>query len=361
MSHILVNNGKSQDDIFYDLRKSAKTRPIIPFIGAGVSMLLGLPSWQDLVKNYAIKVGFPGDIKTLYDKYEGSYAKVTEDIFNYSGNLDVYLEYMTSMHPTNAKWHSTHFELVEQFDKIITTNYDFALENAFKKCHKTEPTSLYFPDLDVTPDWQIAYMHGQIHCKRFVFRESEYQFAYYDTRTIVDFLTPLMKWNYLLFIGFSFNDPIFRATVEKIIIDRRKAMAERSRVFGDGQDIAEPKSYIILSHEDVQTTISKESLIKFGIEDEAQQKYFRSVSADLFEIISEVDIEKEPFFQKEFKDQFSWIKYNINRLEYLQKLNFEILLYEGGDKTQIEDVLNRINQPEKQALDTLPDFSKPQP
>lgn len=367
MPQIVINNSKSQDDVIYDLRKNSKEKnhSIVPFIGAGPSMILGLPSWSELVAEYAELVGYPHDINTQFSTFGRSWAKVAEDIFEHSGgNIDIYKQHMTAMSPTNANWQSLHFVLVEKFKRIITTNYDFALENAYRKCYREsqpEPNLLYFPDTLDAASFQegtIAYMHGQIKSGTFVFRESEYQFAYYESGTILEFLTPIMKLHYLLFIGFSFDDPILRETIQNIIVKKREEIIRRNQVFGENSNLEPPKSYIILSVKDIETTFSKKILISSGIADITREKYFTEQGNDLFELTSEIEIDKESFFlEKDFQKEYSRIKFNIERLNYLNELGFQIILYDSKKRTEIEDLLNKISQPETKATEDLPDFS----
>lgn len=368
MPKIVINNGRSQDEVIEDLRNNAKSggHDIIPFIGAGPSMILGLPSWPKLVSDYATLVTYPHDCEAQFEKFDRSWAKVAEDIFVHSGgDLDAYRNHMGQMHPTEAEWTNFHFSLVGNFKRIITTNYDYALENAYREYFRTEanpnPNCLYFPDtLDAMNfrEGSIAYIHGQIRVRAFVFRESEYQYAYIQHTTIEDFLRQVMKLHYLLFVGFSFDDPIFRDAIQKICNKRKSELEERTRVFGSDHNLEPPKSYIILSHKDMETTYTQKALTTFGIGPAAQAKYFTQMDDGTFDLTSEVDIEKEPFFlQKDFKKEYGRIKFNTERLNYLNDLNFDILLYDSKNRTEIVGVLKKINQPETSASENLPDFS----
>ena len=44
-----------------ELRQAVRERQVILFVGAGVSMNLGLPSWEDLMRKMGEDLGFPPD------------------------------------------------------------------------------------------------------------------------------------------------------------------------------------------------------------------------------------------------------------------------------------------------------------
>lgn len=363
MEQININSGKSQDDVIDDLRKHSrvKARPIIPFIGAGTSMILGLPNWEQIVQEYASRVGFTGDIQSMFIGHNRSWPKVTDDIFTHSNNnLELYLEFMTSIHPTNASYQSLHVKLLKNFRRIITTNYDFAFENAFKDVFENHNLNLlYFPDSLNPMNFQegtIAYMHGHISSKTFVFRHREYQYAYHESTEIVDFLTATIKTSYLLFIGFSFDDEVFRGALEGIISKWKKELQNRMDVYGQTKQ-EHPRLYVVLSYKDLEIVIDKIEMAKHNIPIDLLTKYFSLTIDGDFEIIESSEIEKELFFQDKFKMEYSRIKFNIERLKYLITLNFEILEYDNKNRTQIEEIISLLCKPDTQASEELPDFS----
>lgn len=368
MPQIVINNSKNQDDVIYDLRKNSnvKNQAIVPFIGAGPSMILGLPSWSQLVKEYAELVGYPHDINTQFTTFGRSWAKVAEEIYQFSGgDIEAYRTHMSEMHPTEAEWTNFHFLLVKHFKRIVTTNYDYALENAYRECHRMstnpEPNLLYFPTtlnaINFT-EGTIAYLHGQIHVRDFVFRESEYQHAYVQHKRIANFLSQVIELYQLLFIGFSFDDPIFRDAIRAIFQARKSESESVNNVFGADHVSESPKSYIILSYQDIETTFTRKAISAFGIGLAAQNQYFTLRPDDTFDLTNEVDIEQEPFFlQEDFKKEYSRLKFNVERLNYLNSLDFGILLYNSKNRTEIVTLLNKISRPETQATEDLPDFS----
>ncbi len=341
-------------------------RSIIPFIGAGPSIPLGLPSWPKLVADYAAHVDYPHNVETQFEKFNRSWSEVAEDIYIYSGaDLEAYRNHMAEMHPTESEWTSFHFLLVGNFKRIITTNYDYALENAYREFHRQsgniEPNCLYFPAtldaMNFSPG-SIAYLHGQIRVRDFVFRDSEYKFAYKEHTIIADFLKPVSKLHYLLFIGFSFDDPIFREAIEKIFHNRNQELAEINLKFGADHKIDPPKSYTFLSKKDIETTLTQKSLTTFGVGPAAQAKYFSEQIDGTFELVWEADIEKEPFFlHEDFKKEYERITFNAVRLNYLNALEFGILLYDSKNRLEISTKIKQICQPETMASDNLPNIS----
>jgi hypothetical protein len=365
MPSLPINKGKTQDEVINELRKNGNgtAHSIIPLIGAGASVSLGLPSWPQLVEGYARRVGYPHNVHLQFDKFDRSWGKVSEDIFVHSGNnLAAYTDYMTEMHPTTSNWVSLHYELVEKFKRIITTNYDFAIEKAYRKCHKnSEPRLLYFPDTLNSMDFQegtIAYLHGQIGIGMFVFRESEYQYAYYQTRTIIDFLSQVVRKHHLLFIGFSFDDPIFQKTIRDIIQARKHELEKRNEIFGVNKNIEQPTCYIILQKSDTNTKFTKEFLTSCDVTDQLLEKYFETEDNQLYQLVAQTEVEREAFFLNDnFKREYGRVKFNIDRMAYLDSLDFRIILINSKTFVEIEDILTKICQPESQASEGLPDFS----
>ncbi len=112
------------------LRQAVRSREIILFVGAGVSMNLGLPSWEDLMRKMGEDLGFPPDQFIGL----GHYLALAEFYRLRQGNLRPLVEWM------DETWHAgrdvatspAHRLIVElDFPLIYTTNYDRWLEKAF--------------------------------------------------------------------------------------------------------------------------------------------------------------------------------------------------------------------------------------
>lgn len=116
------------------LREAVRERNVILFVGAGVSMNLGLPSWRELIEWMGTEVGCdPREFVLL-----GHYQALAEYYRIRRGNLDTLARWM------DRTWHrppgeerlaaSRIHELIVRLDfpLIYTTNYDRWLEKAFE-------------------------------------------------------------------------------------------------------------------------------------------------------------------------------------------------------------------------------------
>lgn len=115
------------------LRQSIRERSVILFVGAGVSMNLGLPSWQELIKWMGTELGYdPEEFVRL-----GHYQALAEYYRIRRGDLGALARWM------DRTWHrppgeellasSRIHELIVRLDfpLVYTTNYDRWLEKAF--------------------------------------------------------------------------------------------------------------------------------------------------------------------------------------------------------------------------------------
>lgn len=188
------------------LAEELRDGKLIIFVGAGVSMNSKLPSWNELIRDYAEKLGmikeneqrsFNGE-ETLeipeiyYDKFgKIKYYEILEKRFNareYSPN---------SIHKTLKKMNLNY---------IIITNYDKLIEDEF------ENKKIY--DI-ITKDNELPYsktnkaiikMHGDLKNRNIVLKKSDYDNYEKNFPLISTFIKGLFTSNTILFIGYSLND-----------------------------------------------------------------------------------------------------------------------------------------------------------
>lgn len=364
-----IKNGRTPDQVIEELRESSRkhSRQIIPFIGAGASEILGLPSWKTLVSDYAKLVGFTGNIESLHISHDRSWAMVSEDIFNFSADaigrpdaIAQYLKYMSGIVVAkNAHFQPLHLTLLKNCQRIITTNYDRAFEEAKKReLPSRDLRVLWFANTLTAAEFHngsIAHIHGHVDGGEFVFRQAEYDYAYNSSRKrILEFMSSVVQNNHLLFIGFSFDDSIFRKMLETVIDDWKNDIKQRETVYGESQTEL-PKMYIFLPEKALKTTLKKAELEVYGIPDVQLEKYFKLNEEDEYEMLSLPEIEKEMFFTDPFKKIYFSTQFNRIRLEYLTSLKFGFIFYKDDFYTEIDDRVTQIYKPHSRPSTELPD------
>ncbi len=219
------------------LISSYKQGNVILFIGAGVSMNLGLPSWKQLIEKVAIELDYDPDIyKTL-----GSDLALAEYYRVKKGNLGALRSWM------DRTWHSSEIKIESskiheyiansKFPIIYTTNYDRWIERAFE--HHKKPYKKIISVADLTrikgSDTQIVKFHGDFDDDKSIVLDET---SYYER---LEFETPLdiklrsdVLGKSVLFIGYSLNDINIRLLFYKL-----------SKLWkSNGSGGTQPKSYI---------------------------------------------------------------------------------------------------------------------
>ena len=237
-------------------------KDIAVFVGSGVSDLLGIKTWDDILKKMKREYDSNEDVSEKVIKEEG-HATIAQKIYN-EKNDDFYRKFMKRQFlPEKAFHYSLHIKILSTFNTILTTNYDASFEDALKdlnyymkKCccspkkwEIQKLPSLKMSKMNSKP--QLVYLHGNNKAEKYVFLEREYELfypSYYgkqDSSRLEDFLKGIFREFTLVFIGFSFNDKVFRDFLIgslKQIRNERKRM-ELVKGFEDSPEI--PKHFAI--------------------------------------------------------------------------------------------------------------------
>lgn len=217
-----------------------KQNNVILFVGAGLSMNLGLPSWDDLIAEIGKQLGYDPDIFRTF----GNFYALAEYYKLKKGRLGELRKWM------ERTWHSDKIKIEDSeihkfiaegnFPLIYTTNYDDWIESAFeyykKPYHKiTKVSDIVSVSENET---QIIKFHGDfIDDDSLVLAES----SYYDR---LDFESPLdiklrsdILGRTVLFVGYSLSDLNIRVLFYKL----SKLWEKYDRVG------ARPKSYLFMT------------------------------------------------------------------------------------------------------------------
>ncbi|WNJ19513.1 SIR2 family protein [Pontibacter sp. G13] len=222
-----------------DLITAIKERKVILFVGGGVSMNLGLPSWDSLIDKLARDLGYETEhFRGLADRLMlAEYYQMNKGIGSLRSWMDRKWHNMDNVNIRESRIHQLIVEL--NFPIIYTTNYDRWIEFAFDAYDRD-----YIKIADVTDlknieegTTQIIKYHGDFdHDDSIVLTETSY-FERLDFETPLDLkLRADVLGRSILFIGYSISDINIRYLLYKL-----NRMWERATKQG-----AKPKSFILL-------------------------------------------------------------------------------------------------------------------
>jgi hypothetical protein len=200
-------------EIPQELVALASERRLIPFVGAGFSSALDLPSWETMLRALCDRVEGSLPFDELSKSTSGDYLQIAEYLFlkcdRQIGPIRHQLEKSLSNH-TDPLLSGPHVELVNLgAAQIYTTNYDDLIESTYRALGLDFSTVVLPKDVALahTDRTQIVKYHGDLaHESTLVLTES----AYYKR---LDFESPMdlkfrsdLLGKSVLFMGYSFRD-----------------------------------------------------------------------------------------------------------------------------------------------------------
>lgn len=222
-----------------DLKKLHLDKRLILFVGARVSVNLGLPSWSQLIDEIALQLEYDPDIyRTFGNDYSlAEYYRINKKSI---GSLRSYLD---------VHWHSADIKIEESkiheyivksnFKIIYTTNYDRWIEKAFTHWEKEFVKIKNVSDiLDIDEEkTQIIKFHGDFDDDSSIVIDES---GYYER---LDFETPLdiklrsdTLGKSVLFIGYSLND-----------INMRVLFFKLAKLWKNSANSEQPTSFIFMN------------------------------------------------------------------------------------------------------------------
>lgn len=193
------------NEILKDIDNWRKNSKLSVFVGAGVSMLSGLPSWSDLIK---LMLKEMPDLKYDENKLSSDdYLKIAQMYFNTFGE-EKYKEKVKESFKedrTPNKIHDLIFALHP--NHILTTNYDNLLEQEAVKVGRN--FSVINADNVVSSATSSSYIvkvHGDFSSSNFVLKEQDYLDYEQNYKLIDKLVKTIFSTNLVIFIGYSLQD-----------------------------------------------------------------------------------------------------------------------------------------------------------
>jgi hypothetical protein len=185
------------------------------FVGAGLSVGAGLPSWKEFASELAAEIGCsttlsPPDIAQYYENEKGRHA--------------LYTKLRTKLKEKAVSYNDNHRKLVSLgFRTIITTNYDRLLEDALRACgyefHSVinEADASYW---DEEKEIQLLKLHGDIeNADSIVLTRKDYN-SFFRTHVIITHrLHAILLDHPLVFVGYKLEDPDCNFVFSEITLD----------------------------------------------------------------------------------------------------------------------------------------------
>ncbi|WP_407792371.1 SIR2 family protein [Pigmentiphaga litoralis] len=236
-----------------DVHRAGK---LMLFVGAGVSLNVGLPSWSALIGHIAEELGYDPTIFATY----GNYLALAEFYKKKKGSLGALRSWM------DREWHKPETDIGKSdihrlitegnFPMIYTTNYDRWLEYAHDKFNVKYDKVASMADLVSVTNGrrQIIKFHGDFDADDSIVLDETSYFERMDFNTPLDIkLRSDVLGNSVLFIGYSLNDPNIRLLFYRL-----------TKMWGDcALASARPKSYIFTNR---PNPVAQEVLRHWGIE-----------------------------------------------------------------------------------------------
>ena len=248
------------------IRTAKEQRKLVLFVGAGVSQNSDLPSWADLIREFACELGYKAkkDCKGNEHFCSDEYLKIPQYLYNidsekYKNALGaIFGEAAMSRYSPN-RIHKLLYALSPAH--IITTNYDPLIE----LCDSSsgEYYTVASSDKDMlekggSAKKYILKMHGDYKdLDHVVLKEDDYLRYEQDHLIISTFIKALLVNHIFLFAGYSINDYNF-----KQIIDWIEYLSERIKADKDKM----PTHFIVRTGDDPVADYDREYLRNKHIE-----------------------------------------------------------------------------------------------
>jgi hypothetical protein len=212
-----------RDSAISELVHAIRAKQCVPFVGAGLSKVAGMPLWDELIED--MKPLLLGLAETEGDREEeaqyldkASYLDVATR-FKFKAGLGHYHRFLQERYrPARSQPSGLHQALarIRSWPFVITTNFDKLLEAAFTQPGCVSPATVTQPEELVisirSGEFFILKIHGDIdRPQSIVLTRDEYEQFIHSRRgqLLLDTLRQQLMFRTVLFVGFGLTDPNF--------------------------------------------------------------------------------------------------------------------------------------------------------
>lgn len=194
---------------FRDIRKARDNNKLVIFVGAGISKNSNLPSWKELIEEFAEEIQYDQYIlnKDNYRFSTDEFLKIPQ--YAYDRDSKKYKEILKRVLMVPAKSNSLNKIIIKLLpNHIVTTNYDKLLENTDDLNNFLYKVVSSDKDLLVSQgEHYIIKMHGSVDdLENIVLKEDDYLNYTNDHILLETFIKSLLADHTFLFVGYSLND-----------------------------------------------------------------------------------------------------------------------------------------------------------
>ncbi len=190
-------------EMIEDMSLALNREKLVIFVGAGVSKNSGLPTWGQLVQEFAGKIDYPTNGRLATEEY----IRIPQYYYclDESEGHSSYYSLLKSMLPENIRPNLLDELIVSLHPKhIVTTNFDTLLDQV------ASGYEVIREDKDLMTGISSHYLlklHGDIRQpEKLVFKEDDYLHYSHTHRLMETFLKSLLIDHVFLFVGYSLND-----------------------------------------------------------------------------------------------------------------------------------------------------------
>jgi hypothetical protein len=252
-------------------------RRAILFAGAGLSMTVGLPSWDELIEHMAAELEIEGAARRGREYTHHTLAEYYQLKVGSIGPLRSWMDRKWKVSDHDLRDSTIHKLIIDlDFPIIYTTNYDRNLEAAFDLYGRDYVKVANARDIakireEVT---QIVKFHGDFEDDAsLVITETDYfNRLSFDTPLDIKLLSDALGKT-VLFVGYSMSDMNIRLLLHRLWLTWRRSGYENDR----------PRSFIFMPHRDAlqETVLAQWGITALGREADNPQRALTDFLAEL--------------------------------------------------------------------------------